>query len=175
MFADADPSTIHLEGLEIELEPDPQGGLFAELHGAVFEDVFAAAYPGVVQMLEAHPCAHRSLWSQLDNVPRDGKVSIEEFRTTSSIIISFLSFDMLYRGEEAKSFGFKVHLTECAEGQCRTPRTSCFDRVLDGDELHVDCGGRCGGCAEGATCTSPEDCESNTCSNGTCTRPVCTN
>jgi hypothetical protein len=49
----------------------------------------------------------------------------------------------------------------------------CHDRVIDGDESDVDCGGGCGTCPEGGQCTEASDCESTACNSGVCAAPAC--
>jgi hypothetical protein len=58
-----------------------------------------------------------------------------------------------------------------------TPSTasSCFDRVKNGNETDVDCGGSCGACAGGFSCAIATDCESNACETGRCALPSCEN
>ena len=47
-------------------------------------------------------------------------------------------------------------------GTCAVP--SCTDRVLNGDESDIDCGGSsCGPCEAGLQCDSDRDCESSNC------------
>ena len=41
----------------------------------------------------------------------------------------------------------------------------CSDRVKDGDEVGVDCGGSCAGCPGGNSCRSARDCASGICSS----------
>ena len=48
------------------------------------------------------------------------------------------------------------------------PSARCNDRVRDGDESDVDCGGSCPACPVGATCGSPCDCLTNSCFTGRC-------
>jgi len=44
---------------------------------------------------------------------------------------------------------------------------SCTDRVKDGSETDVDCGGSCPPCGDFKTCNSPSDCESGHCQTPT--------
>jgi hypothetical protein len=46
--------------------------------------------------------------------------------------------------------------------------TSCTDNMKNGDESDVDCGGACGACVDGKTCTESNDCSNGTCFAGTC-------
>ncbi|MBX5481230.1 MAG: lamin tail domain-containing protein [Myxococcaceae bacterium] len=46
---------------------------------------------------------------------------------------------------------------------------ACDDRIQNGDETGVDCGGSCATkCANGGTCATDTDCASGICSNGVC-------
>ncbi|MBL8604016.1 MAG: hypothetical protein JNK72_18965 [Myxococcales bacterium] len=54
----------------------------------------------------------------------------------------------------------------CANGACQAP--SCTDRVRNGTETDVDCGGTCAGCARCQICTTNADCQENVCANGRC-------
>ncbi len=51
VFPDANPSTVRVEGLELDFAPGRYEGLDLGLHGVIVEDLFAAAYPGIAQML----------------------------------------------------------------------------------------------------------------------------
>ncbi|NVB80219.1 MAG: hypothetical protein HOV81_17630 [Kofleriaceae bacterium] len=172
VFVDADPTTVRLDAVEIELEPD-DSGYWATVRGVV-ADPIAAAYPGLKQMVEERPYDHPYMLEMLDFNPRDGVVTLDEV-SNSSIVASLLAPDGTYRGTKGASFAFKAHLTACAEGSCQTPQPSCFDRVLDGTETHLDCGGNCRGCTEGASCTVAGDCESRDCTDGVCGPPSCVN
>ncbi len=171
VFVDADPSTIRLEGVEIELEADGDG-YWAFVHGVV-EDPMAAAFAGMKQMIDERPYDHPFLKKLLDG-NNDGVVTFDELEG-NSLFVSLLSPDVMYRGVMVTSFGFKAHLTPCAEGTCQPLQASCFDRVLDGDEVELDCGGGCRGCTEGATCNVAADCESLDCTDGACGPPSCSN
>lgn len=61
---------------------------------------------------------------------------------------------------------------ECSMSFCQEPR--CDNRVLDGDETGIDCGGSCDPCRDGQPCLTPSDCESSVCSgDGTCAAASC--
>ncbi|MCB9603514.1 MAG: immune inhibitor A [Sandaracinus sp.] len=56
----------------------------------------------------------------------------------------------------------------CEAGTC----TSCSDRMRNGDETDVDCGGsECGPCSGGLMCSTGDDCFAGTCMAGVCTGP----
>lgn len=62
----------------------------------------------------------------------------------------------------------------CVASECSPPASSCSDGERNGNEADVDCGGDCGGCGEGATCSSDADCQSGFCSGaGVCAPPSC--
>jgi hypothetical protein len=55
---------------------------------------------------------------------------------------------------------------DCASGSCDNGRCSppsCSDRVSNGDETGIDCGGSCAPCANGSPCHSARDCNSQAC------------
>ena len=45
---------------------------------------------------------------------------------------------------------------------------TCSDSVQNGSETALDCGGSCGPCANGLTCSTAADCQSGTCAFGVC-------
>ncbi|HRE88285.1 MAG TPA: fibrinogen-like YCDxxxxGGGW domain-containing protein [Myxococcota bacterium] len=49
-----------------------------------------------------------------------------------------------------------------------TVTATCSDGVKNGTETAIDCGGSCGDCANGQTCSTASDCVSSFCSSGTC-------
>ncbi len=177
VFVTADASVFPVIGLEIELKADGAGGFDAELHGAApHEMALSAAYSGITQMLTNAPGDHIIMLSMLDEMPRDGVVTRDEF-DRSDLIQALLAPDLRIGGKDALSIGFRAHLRPCADGSCvSTPAPTCFDRVTNGDETGVDCGGdSCRACAAGATCSAPSDCESNDCTTGVCGAPSCSN
>ena len=50
----------------------------------------------------------------------------------------------------------------------------CMDGVRSGDETHIDCGGSCEPCVDGAGCDRGADCQSGVCTLGTCAPATCT-
>lgn len=60
----------------------------------------------------------------------------------------------------------------CTAGACVEP--SCTDKVKNGSEADVDCGGSCGPCGNGLSCTAPAGCQSGVCSSGRCVPGSCT-
>ncbi|AUX35703.1 MULTISPECIES: SUMF1/EgtB/PvdO family nonheme iron enzyme [Sorangium] len=59
----------------------------------------------------------------------------------------------------------------CVGGKCLT--ASCSDKVKNGDETGVDCGGRCAGCAPGEACRLSTDCRERVCANQICQMESC--
>jgi hypothetical protein len=59
----------------------------------------------------------------------------------------------------------------CSQGICRLP--TCADRVKNGIETDVDCGGSCPPCTLGKACTEANDCVTGACPAGTCANPSC--
>jgi hypothetical protein len=62
-------------------------------------------------------------------------------------------------------------LAALAAGCGSGPAPSCGDRMLNGVESDVDCGGGCPPCANSLACRSASDCRSQLCSAGFCTDP----
>ncbi|MBI4702543.1 MAG: hypothetical protein HY744_15595 [Deltaproteobacteria bacterium] len=52
----------------------------------------------------------------------------------------------------------------CQDHVCLAP--TCADKVKNGDETDVDCGGACSPCANGKACATADDCESRLCAPG---------
>ena len=62
---------------------------------------------------------------------------------------------------------------DATSGQCAAPK--CTDKVKNGSESDMDCGGTCPACADGKTCTKATDCSSGVCdaTSGLCLAPTC--
>ena len=60
----------------------------------------------------------------------------------------------------------------CKAGACAA--ASCTDKVKNGSETDVDCGGACAGCADGKQCLAAKDCGSGVCKAGACAAASCT-
>lgn len=174
-FVDADPSVIPVLGLEIELTADGHGGFNASIHGGVpHEAALTAAYEGIQQMIADAPAAHPIMRSMVDMAPRDGVLTRPEF-DANGLIASLLSSDVQLGDQDVVSIGFRAHFSACPDGRCAAEAPpSCFDRVANGDETDVDCGGSCDrSCAAAAACTNATDCDSQNCSAGVCGAPSC--
>jgi len=145
VFADADPSIVELDAMEIELTPDGSGGYDALVHGGVREDdAFAAVCDGISQMIYDDPDDHYAFASQIN---LDGWMTCDKIRD-DSILRSFLAPDVKLGGVAMISLSFAVHLVPCASGACAQGPVAdpCHDRVQDNGETGVDCGGSCGAC-----------------------------
>jgi hypothetical protein len=52
---------------------------------------------------------------------------------------------------------------------------SCSDRLLDGEETGIDCGGPCAACAVGEGCFGEKDCATRVCQSFVCQEASCGN
>lgn len=187
VFTNADPLPLLLEGLELDLAPDGAGGFDAIVRGGIRQDdARHVAYAGLAQMFATEPARHLVFQRQVDT-DRDGTMSTAEL--DDSVIALLVTADVqLFDGtryapqpmptaKDSLSIAFGVHLLPCPTGRCTTaaPANTCRDRIRDGDETDVDCGGSCQPCAPALACTIPADCQSNACTGGTCAAASCTN
>ncbi len=177
-IADVDPSVIVIDAMEAELTPDGQGGYTAVLRGGVGEDALAETARGLRAMILADPQGHPDAITLFD-VDRDGEVSLAEI-TNNALIESVFTPDVMLwvdgAYEPRRSLALRVHLSPCAVGACvdGTPGPTCFDRVRNGAESDLDCGGGCRACQDGEACTAPSDCQSNACTTAAvCAAPSC--
>jgi hypothetical protein len=84
-------------------------------------------------------------------------------------------------GEISDNCGGTLDCGSCSEGeQCNNdtnvcePISSCEDRVQNGDETDIDCGGSCPlACADGQHCIVGADCISQVCVDEICEAPTC--
>jgi hypothetical protein len=176
VFVDADPIVVRLTHMRANLTPDGRGGFDGIIAGAIDADeAMGAAFAGVDQMFKSRPSDHLVFFRMID-ANRDFVATEAEFEK-SSIIASLLAPDVTLDGIKMLSIGFKVHLSPCADGRCSNtlPAAPCFDRLRDGDETDVDCGGACGACGENATCGAASDCQSLSCPTGVCAPASCGN
>ncbi|MFT3695058.1 MAG: hypothetical protein QM831_18110 [Kofleriaceae bacterium] len=174
VLADADPLTFALHDSELDLRPDGDGYV-GEIRGFVDPDeALAITTAGVAQMINSNPRAHGPLGNQLDT-NHDQVVTAEE-AGANPLITAVVYPDVTFRGRKWLSFGIGVHLIPCADGLCAPVEIAdrCQDRVKDGDETDVDCGGGCHPCGEAQQCLVATDCDSLACTaSGTCSRPTC--
>ena len=170
VFADANPTGFALDRAEIDLTRDATG-YTGVIRGAVdSQAALLAASTSVLQMVTSNPHDHPVLGAVFDP-NKDGAVTLQEI-TTSSLMESLLAPDL--EGTSV-SIGFGFHITACPSGTCEPPTIAdaCHDRVKDGDETDVDCGGSCRACAFTASCSVASDCETGSCDSGSCRAPTC--
>jgi hypothetical protein len=168
VFADADLSVVELDEMELDLTPDGNGGFDALIRGAVPPgSLDPQVVAGINQMLAFDPTSHRAL-ALIEDQNHDGVIEASELHGLTAP-------DVDLRGRELVSLGFAVHLVPCASGTCQTapPVDRCHDRVRDGNESDVDCGGPCAPCPGGATCAVDADCATGACRANACTAPTC--
>jgi len=184
VYTNADPLIIDLEGMELDLEPDGNGGFDAIVRGGIRQErAREVAYTGLVQMFETEPERHLVFQRGVDT-DHDGVMSRQE--VDDSVIALLVTADIhLFDGEryapragdakDSLSLGFAIHLSPCPSGTCSTsvPVDHCRDRVRDGDETDVDCGGSCQRCADALACALPDDCQTRGCDAGRCRAATC--
>ena len=76
----------------------------------------------------------------------------------------------LLGGKTCKSQGFDGGNLTC-DTKCALVTSGCgkcSDKKQNGDEVDLDCGGSCSGCAPGAKCKVATDCKEGVCSSGVC-------
>jgi hypothetical protein len=171
IFADADPLVMTLEDAELDLVPDGAGYTGTLRGGVPIDEARMAAYTGVLQMMVDNPTSHLVFARAIDT-DHDGTVTLQEV-SESSLLAGFLNPDL---HAELISVGFAIHLVPCTGEPCvpAIPADACHDRVRDGNETDVDCGGdRCAPCAAGMGCGDPTDCQSNACDEGGCRGATC--
>ena len=180
VFVDADPVEIELSGVQIDLRPDGKGGYDGRINGGVREDdALRLAYDGIMDMLYANPQDHRTFWYIVDR-DRDGTIGFEETTTGGGILGSLIKSDVDVRLRDGTrvplvSLGFAFHISPCPSGLCApaTITDRCHDRIVDGAETDVDCGGDCIPCGDRERCAAPEDCFTGSCVSGQCTAATC--
>lgn len=175
VFIHADPSRVPAIGLRIKLTPDGAGGYDANVHAAVPHPIAPEmAFTASAQMIEQYPTVHIGYLSLFDTPPKDWVLQHDEF-TKNSLIVSLMAPDVQIGNTDALSLGIHMHLSPCAEGSCVTATATCDDRVKNGTETDVDCGGDCRGCVEGSACSEAGDCETASCTAGVCDPASCSN
>ncbi len=188
VFVDADPSVFRVDGLEMNLTSDGSGGFDGFVGGGIPEPIaLDTAAAGIVQMIASDPTTHVELADQVDT-NHDGQLSLAEVSSSSYLEANLAPDLSLYDGGvyapapasdarpgDSLSVGFAIHLSPCASGSCPPPQTdSCHDRILDGTETALDCGGgACQSCPGNAQCAVDGDCQTNVCADGTCAPETC--
>ena len=141
---DGEDIVLPLDHAEISVD-----GTTALIRGGIpIEAARTAAYAGVAQMMADNAAGHLPFARVLDT-DHDGVITTDEL-ANSSLLSAFLVAD-LHAAQEL-SVGFRVTLSESAV--TGTPIDTCHDRVVDGGETAVDCGGSCAACPVAApTCS----------------------
>jgi hypothetical protein len=174
VFADADPLVVPLVGVEIDLAPDGSGGFDGIVRGGIpIDDARTVAYAGVLQMMKTNPTAHLPFARLLDT-NHDGVIAQAEL-ASNGVLTGFLVDDIAIGDARVLSAAFGIHV--CAHGACAdpTPANPCADRIKDGAETDIDCGGgTCPACAAQLACSTPADCQTGGCEGATCRAPTCT-
>ena len=175
VFADADPAVLAVDEMEVDLKSDGKGGFDAIVRGGVVSTAEATVV-GVRQMLAANPAAH-SAFARILDLNLDGMISDDEILDFGFIDGGFIN--ALVEPDlpaHHLSVAFGVHLSPCASGTCAPvpPADLCFDRVRDGEETDVDCGGTsCRPCGPTFACKLAGDCETAACDAGKCRGASC--
>lgn len=174
IFEDANPVALPLAWVEIDLGSDEAGGYDAVLRGGLpAAEAAMVAYNGVLEMMNTNPQGHTVFQRVLD-ANMDGELTVEEV-SDSSLLGLLLRADVELGGEDHLSFGFGAHFAP--ERPAAPPAEPCADRIKDGDESDIDCGGSsaaCPRCPAAAMCASPDDCQTGGCTNGRCRVASCT-
>jgi hypothetical protein len=173
IYTNADPLVLPLEGVEIDLEPGALPGDYTAIirGGIPVQDARTAAYTGMVQMFETEPERHLVFGRRIDTNHDD---VISRAEVDDSVISSLVSPDVEHYAGISKpslSVAFRMQLSpEAPAPQAPT----CRDRIKNGDETDVDCGGSCQTCWTGKRCVNSLDCQSQFCRASTCGAPTCT-
>jgi hypothetical protein len=78
-------------------------------------------------------------------------------------------FDTITGLPESNSDLGREHFKGRAQWETDSDRPPhCYDKIQDGDETDVDCGGKCDQCGAGMGCNEPIDCTNLKCTNGVC-------
>jgi hypothetical protein len=179
VFVNADPVLLPIDDMRLALVPDANGGYEATVRGGIpAQAARDAAYQGLLQMFETEPERHLVFFRGVDS-DHDDVLSSEELE--GSVISLLVSADLALFGstDDSVSIAFSMHLSPCsADGTCPLlqpgPFVACRNRVRDGLETDVDCGGAdCQRCAVAKRCSAAGDCQSNACDAGSCGAPTC--
>jgi hypothetical protein len=142
LFSSADPTEMWLQSWQMELSRQDDGSFTAQLQGVVrTADLGPAAYVGFLQLLRGD--GEPDL--QAFDLDHDGTVSLSEFETGFQ---GFFAPDV-HSTPPGLSVAIAMRLLPCQDGNCTRPlpAPTCQDRVKNGDEVGVDCGGSvCGPC-----------------------------
>jgi hypothetical protein len=144
VLRNADASQLPLESWQLELWPVGDGSFTGELQAVVASDVLVGAfYPALRQMIAAGGDNQEQVMRVLD-LDKNGEVSVAEF-AEAGLIENLLSPDVRWEGKDqhALSLAVWVRLQPCKDAACTRPlpAPTCHDRIKNGDETQVDCGG----------------------------------
>lgn len=170
-FIDADPTQFALDHGEIDLVADGDGGYTGQLRGLIHADVaLHQAAVSISQMLLANPAQHVGFLYVLRLM---GPFSVETIE--QSYLKDLLAPDVTRDGVQWVSIGFQFHMSPCDVGSCMSTEIidHCDDRIQDGDETDIDCGGSCHACGFSTTCATDTDCQTGHCDEGSCRAPTC--
>lgn len=176
VFVNAAPLLLHVFAAELDLVPDGAGGFDGVLRGGIVErEARDATHAGLVQMFETEPQRHLVF---LRGVDEDHDDMLSAAEVDASIIGILVSADISLAADGmdgAISSAFAFHASPCAEGRCNdaVPEVPCRDRMRDGFETDIDCGGTCQRCAAGKACGVADDCQTGGCDAGVCRAPTC--
>ncbi len=180
VFADVDALELAAGALEIELDPNGDGYDLRVFGAARSDQLLETVHAAIEAQLLSHPEDHRSMWTLAD-LDLDGQITLDEMK--EGLLGSLLAHDLEIRidglYQKVSSFGFRMHAKPCEVGACvdRNVAPTCFDRVRNGDETDVDCGGSCEiACGPLRSCSTGDDCQSGSCPSSFpgCTAPTCT-
>ncbi len=173
IFVDAAPTELPVRALQMRLTPLGDG--FDAVIGAIVDhdQALERTHAGLIQLIAAEPTEHRQMLEILD-ADKNFDLTLNEVKQNSLMQALFYP-DLDGSRREGLSLGFHAHLSPCDEGTCSSalPAHTCFDRVEDGDESDIDCGGSCRSCKAGEACTDGTDCDSGACDAGQCRAPTC--
>jgi len=172
LFDNADPVPVALDHWDLTLTADGGGGFDGIVRGTTSSAaLIAAGYPGLLRALEANLQSYAALDS-LD-ADHDGLVTEDEV-ASNTWVKAAVQDDVPLAGGRGMSIAFRVHLVAGdADGYVPPAPPRCDDRVENGDEVAVDCGGSCGRCWPGDACAADGDCGSGHCDAGVCRAPAC--
>jgi hypothetical protein len=185
LLRSSDPIIAPSVGLYLEITFSSDGQVGAgRLNGAFVDGNWQqSAYASFLQTEASDPS-----WLAIDDTNRDGMISFDEFKQ-DDVVKNLTSPDVQLfdspgnwapnpdnRYKDSLSFGFAFTLVRCESGSCHDPPVHpCQDRILDGDETDIDCGGSCpNACGSESVCARNEDCLTHSCANHRCAQPTCT-
>jgi hypothetical protein len=185
VYTNADPLIVELDGLELDLDSDGAGGFTGIVRGGIpAGQASTAAFLGLVQMITDEPQRHIP-FARLIDMNHDGQITQDEVDASVIGLLVAPDLQLFDHGtfaphpnsamKDSLSVAFHVHLVPCASGACASgaPANACRDRLRDGDETDVDCGGSCQPCQAAAACAVAGDCQTGACDVGHCRAPTC--